>query len=280
FGDFLNQGSLVNYVPGFSTNSGGVALGADYLFGSDFLVGGSLAYSYSALNIHNGGAGSGFGHTNSGYALFYSSYSIEHFFTDLVLLGAYNGFNGTRHVKFGSSFASLNLKPHHTNSGIEGAVHLAMGVPLGPKGEMCDAWFTPYAMVDYIFIHETDYKEHKGDCIDLKVKSRNSDYLRAEEGFRLSAYKVFTCVTVVPEVRLAVAEEWRFHGKKTTARFQEGDIFFTVNGIFPNRVLFVPGAAVSTYFFNNQSILNVRLDAEIARHYWDVKMQVEYSYRF
>ncbi len=279
FGDFLHQGSI-NNVPGFSTETGGIAFGCDYQVNSAFLVGGSLAYSYSALQIGSDNPGGGKGHTNSGYAMFYSTVWQDDFYLDLSLLGGVSGFDGTRRIKFNSSIASVNTSPDHNNIGYEGAAHIGIGAPLGPVGCLNDAWFTPYALADYIFIHETSYKEHGGDCLNLDVNSKNSDLLRAEEGFLLSSCKIYSNITVVPEVRVAVAEEWRFQGKNTTSHFDVGDISFKVKGIFPRRVLFVPGIGVTTYFFCNQSILSVKVDGEFARHYRDVKAQIEYSHRF
>ncbi len=283
FGNFLHQGKKEGgaSVPGFATNSAGIALGYDHPINSTFLIGGSLAYSYSHLSIGNShNAGGGRGQTNTGYAVFYSSAYKDHFFFDLALTGAINWFSGSRNIEFGSIATTVDAKPHHNNRGYEGAGHVALGFPLGPTGPLCDAWCTPYVMADYIFIHETSYKETHADCLDLAVKAKNSDLLRVEEGFRISSCKIFSCITMVPEVRLAAAEEWRFQGKKTTAHFRVGDVNFTVDGISPNRLLFVPGIGMTTYFFNNQSILSMKLDGEIAHHYWNVKAELEFSQRF
>ncbi len=279
FGDFLNQ-QFLGHAPGFSTYSAGIVLGGDYQILPKATVGASLSYSHSELFIGEGAAAQGKGHINTGYLVLYGSTWKRHFFLDLALLGSVDFFSGSRHVEFSSEIASLDENPHHNNTGYEGSAHLALGFPLGPSGKLGDAWCTPYAMADYIFIHETSYKESKGDCINLKVRAKNSDLLRAEEGLRLSACKIFSTITMVPEIRLATAQEWRFSGKKTTARFKVGDVDFTVDGMLPDRVLFVPGFALSTYFFNQQAICTARFDTEIAHKYWDVKVQIEYSQRF
>lgn len=268
YGDWLSQESKKDKV-GFAAATGGALLGYDYIFADHFVVGASVAYTYSDLDFHRS---RGHGHVQSYYGNVYMGYFQKYFFINALVLGAYNDYEAHRKIQF----STINRKAKATPQGAEVAAHGDTGFLFKFK----NFELSPFGMIDYVHLHQNSFTERGAESLDLKVREKNANMLRAEAGL-FGAY----CVAretwkVRPFAKVSWVREVRFEGKHEKASFVDTNCTFEVTGLYPDRTLVAPGAGLTMYFNQDRIAVDLNYEGEFGNHYMDNKANLQISYGF
>lgn len=268
YGDWLSQESKKDKV-GFTAATGGALLGYDYIFADHFVIGASVAYTYSDLGFHRS---RGHGHVQSYYGNVYMGYFQKYFFINALVLGAYNDYEAHRKIQF----SSINRKTKATPQGAEVAAHGDTGFLFKFK----NFELSPFGMIDYVHLHQNSFTERGAESLDLKVREKNANMLRAEAGL-FGAY----CVAretwkVRPFAKVSWVREVRFEGKHEKASFVDTNCTFEVTGLYPDRTLVAPGAGLTMFFNQDRIAVDLNYEGEFGAHYMDNKANLQISYGF
>ena len=200
----------------------------------------------------------------------------ENVFLDASIFGAYNWFHESRNIYIISNLNNIFQRTAtNSHNGGEYIAHLGAETSWGKVIE-----FSPLATVDYVYLHEQGYHEHGADGLDLKVKSKNSDLLRSEIGFRLlRCYSLFNG-QFVPNFKLGWVHEARFKGKTTKASFQDSCCVFSVKGLNPNRNLVAPSLGLIYLSDNIPFSIAARYDGQFGSQYYDQLVSLDLSFKY
>ena len=114
---------------------------------------------------------------NSAYSALYGKWETAHAYLQGEVIRGYNFYKTERDINFGvNPVISREAKGSHR--GMEGAGYLQLGV------KSIRNWisFSPFVSIDYLFLHENDFKEHGANSLNLFVKSKNSALLSSQLG--------------------------------------------------------------------------------------------------
>jgi autotransporter-associated beta strand protein len=220
---------------GFKSDGGSATLGVDYQRCNDFLVGAAVAYSYEKVEfrrIHDKGQ------VQSAYGSLYASWDYGHFFMNTVALGAGNWYKEERRIEF----ADINRRPHATFGGWEALGHLDLGVHFGDRYQ-----YAPFVGVDYIYLHQNQFKEKGADSLNLTVHASNNQLVRTEAGIFFDQCFSASDGRFMLEEKISYIREERFGGEHYTSTMEGGNAgTFTVTGLSPSRNLVSP--AITLFF--------------------------------
>ena len=218
-----------NFEPGFAANSVGFFMGADGTLSSHYSIGGGIGYLHDDLHWKDG---RGQSYTNSAYSAFYAKWETTHGYLQGGLIGGYNLYKTHRDIQFGTSLP-IDRQAKGSHHGAEGAGYLQ----LGAKATQNWISFSPFLSLDYLFLHENDFKEHGANSLNLFVESKNSALLSSQLGIDFWYRRVFSCCqTFTPYAELSVIRESRFLGRREDAKF-EGICPMNIVGYYPSRTL-------------------------------------------
>jgi uncharacterized protein with beta-barrel porin domain len=235
----------------------------------DLYLGLSGAYSYDNIRWHSH---AGNGDVQSVYGSGYAIYSLEHFYINGSLTGAYNSYFGKRHI----DFSTLDRHARSNHGGGEGAAYLG----LGGLFQINEYNLSPYASADYIYLHEAGFREHGANSVDLHVHANNSSYLRGEAGFAANGCIKCKHGTWIPNIKLGVVQEWRFLSRYYQAELIGTGCTFTVKGLKPNRTLFAPGASLTALLDDERVGLSIAYEGEFGSKYSDNNLSLQLNYSF
>jgi len=280
FGEFTQQNATGSEQIGFSSTTGGIVGGADYKLPCNFYLGAGAAYTYSDVDFHHH---RGDGSIRSYYGGLYSSWMTNFFFAELAVLGAYNNYHGNRNIRVNNNPAFvLNRTASHSQGGYEVAGHIGGGALFqNSRGTQ----FTPFVSFDYIFLHQNSYQEYGAQSLDLSVREKRANYLRAVGGFTLSQCFTIRGGKLVPDLKLSYVREERMNGAATEAGIPStnnglGQCFFTVKGINPSRNVFAPGVGLSWLSKEMHYSVTARYNGEFSNHYMDNEATLQVGFNF
>lgn len=268
FGDATNQLNQHGHK-GYHAATGAAVLGFDYAICEQFYLGISGAYTYSAIDWKSSVAD---GHIQSYYGSLYALWTMPHFFMDAALIGAYSDYDAKRKIKF--SYIDRSARSSH--GGGEGLVHLGAGAPF----KLCTIDINPFAYADYMFMHETGFKESGAQALDLSVTDKSSTLLRWEAG--LSFERCFTTKfgQYAPFLKISAVEELRFQGGHYRAKFEDANCHFTVKGLNPDRMMVSPGVGLNMFFCERRMAFSLRYDGEFSDNFWDQMIDFQMLFKF
>ncbi|HSW87306.1 MAG TPA: autotransporter domain-containing protein, partial [Rhabdochlamydiaceae bacterium] len=260
FGGYIHQGHLHDNSR-FHASSVGVAGGIDYLFLETLSIGAFGGFVDSDIDWTEDCALAD-GDIDSGYGGIYATWYPNLFFLNASAFGASNDYKGTRKIQF----STIDRRAKHHQDGSEFAANLNFGVnvPLGL------GFFQPFANFDYVYLHQEGYTEHGAPTFNLKVRSKNTNLLRSQIGFKRTVCFHFDWGSLVPDVALSWARESRFGSRKYKAGFKNfinTHGFFTVQIGKPSRNLFVSNVGLTGEFFGGRLAVGGSYDAAIGRHF-------------
>jgi len=269
FGEFTKQNATGSEQVGFSSTTGGIVAGADYKLPHHFYLGAGAAYSYSDVDFqqHRGD-----GSIRSYYGGLYTNWTTHLCFAELSILGAYNNYHGNRNIRIDNNPAfAINRTASHSQGGYEVAGHLGGG---GLFQISCGTQFTPFVSFDYIFLHQNDYREYGAQGLDLSVREKRANYLRAVGGLTISHCFTIKGGKLVPDLKLSYVREERTNGAATEAGIPPtaanlGQCFFIVKGMNPSRNIFAPGVGLSWLSKEMHYSVTARYNGEFSSHYMD-----------
>lgn len=291
YGDFLQQDRQHEQY-GFHAATGAALAGIDGHATPHLHLGLGGAYSRTHLKW----AGShGNSHISSGYGFAYGTWNVRHFFLEGSFVGGYNNYKANRHI----GFLAIDRHAKSNHHGYTLAGRLTGGFPF----KAGRAEIAPLLSLDYDFLHQTSFKEHGAQSLNLHIHQKNANLLRAEAGFRVTRRCSPQIVEIetsrfdtagptygyiesdarwLPSFQLTVIREWRFQGTRSRSRLQDLDCVFSSNGLNPDRTLISPALGITWLLHEDQISLTLDYAGEFAfgGKFWDQKGNFQLSYAF
>ncbi len=270
FGDFASQNHTPNQR-GYHANSFGLATGYDYEFVHNLYAGGMIGYSNTHLKWSKQ---AGHGDLNSLYGGVYGLWSNQIFRIDVALLAGWTHYETTRKIQF----STIDRKAENHHGGYE--INPSIGFEYDIK--RTNNHIVPFARFDYVFLHQSGFKEHNAKSLNLKVQSKSYDMLRSEVG--LSWYMCIQRqdVKYIPEAKLSYINEARLNNRSLEASFfDELSCSFTSNILNPQRNMIAPGFGLTIDFTEIDFDFAIRYEAEIdPSNYWDQEASIHMTKKF
>ncbi len=206
---------------GFEANSGGVAVGYDRQIGENFVVGCGGAWNYSQLDWHHH---RGHGEVNGVYGGVYGDYQFESFYLGAAFLAGANFYDTSRHIEF----VSINRHATANYQALDILAQISTAYLFGSP----QAFFYPYANVDYLYLQTEGFTENGAQGLNLTVQERSDGTLRTEMGlgFQVQDRNGAETMCISPQVSLGWVNLWPVQRSLYTATFQDASIPFSVRG--------------------------------------------------
>jgi autotransporter-associated beta strand protein len=277
--DQSGRGSLKGYKEKFT----GVTVAADCLFEQHWGMTGGFSYANGDIGIVDGRSSGDFVTYAGSLA---AQGSVAGFFADALFGYLYNRAHVTREMSFKVSTpflsASAKRKAWHNQYANEIVTHLGLGYDIKIKSS--DAHFVniyPFANGDYIYIKQDGYKEKGAHGLDLRVYGKEYDLLRPEGGLGLSYQGCINGANLTLDIAGSYVYEFRFLGKRTKARFEDGNgCRFTVKGLRPNQGLICPAASFGMGSIKHGLSLQLGYHGEFGKHFHLNAAEIELAKAF
>lgn len=159
---------------GAQANSGGLAFGYDGQILENFVLGFGGAWNSSRLDWHDH---RGHGDVNGLYGAIYFDSQIGNFYLGGSCLAGLDFYDAHRHIDFLTTDRHTSAEYQATDIMGQIATAYLFGSP--------QAFFYPYANLDYLYLHTHKINESKADGLDLKVEAHTDATLRTEMGLGL-----------------------------------------------------------------------------------------------
>ena len=172
FGQYIYDNPK-HQTPAFNAASGGFVSGCDYLVQNLYPIGAGVAYAYSSLSHENH---MGKGKINQGSIFTYGRFDYHDFYWNIALLGGYYHVNNNRNI----SFPGYHKTAHSSTNGWQFTPHVEFGYNYARSF----AIITPFITLDDVSNWERGFTEQGADLLNMSVKGRYCNLLRAESGLR------------------------------------------------------------------------------------------------
>lgn len=236
----------------------GGALGGDYRVGKRAYFGIAGAYTYSKVHMNENSADE---RINSAYGGVYGTWFNKWMFVDATFLAAYNHYDGTRNI----DFFGIDRHAKSKHNGYQLSPSLGIGVLYNTT----DYQLQPMARVDYIYTHQSAFKEHGADSIDLKVQKTISQYVRTDVGIKFSQCYSGETIKIIPDLKLAWVWDKQLDDAHFKARFVDTEGGFQTTGMRPVHNLFAPGLGLTIMSNSGGFCFAAYYDIEIGKHFWE-----------
>lgn len=206
---------------GFQANSGGVAVGYDGQITDSFLAGIGGAWNYGNLDWLGSHGG---GEINSFYGALYFDAQGDNFYLGGSFLMGMDFYDTSRHIQF----LSTNRHAHAEFQALDAMGQISMAYLFGAP----QAFFYPYANIDYLYLHTHDFHETGANGLDLAVRARTDMTLRSELGLGLQVQDRNPAETacISPTVSLGWVNMYPLKRPHIGATFAGASIPFTAVG--------------------------------------------------
>ena len=191
FGQWGDQNGKNGYN-GYDYDVFGATLGLDFMFQDHYLIGGSLGYADTHVDMdHNQGDGQ----IDSYYGSLYGSYFSEKGYVDAILSYGWLDFDSSRKIVIGS----IRETARGDHNGDSYSAFVEGGYNLGSK-----TWvFQPFANLFYTYLKEDSFTETGAGGLNQTIKKRNTDALISELGLRITPVFQLGSGLLLPEASLA-----------------------------------------------------------------------------
>jgi autotransporter-associated beta strand protein len=212
-GDFDRVGDTSS-ARGFNLDSGGITLGVDFRFTDHFVAGIFAGYTYTGINIADGGRIA----VDAGKAGLYATYFTGGFYVDTAVQGGYDTYETNR--------AGLDGTAHSSPVGGDLNVLFAPGYNWTVGG----LTFGPTAKFLYAYESTNGFTE-TGSLAPLSVDSQHSNSLISGFGMKASYDWKIGGIIIRPELRLEWEHEYGDVATNVTSQLASGaGDPFTVTG--------------------------------------------------
>jgi len=276
WGDFMHQAHYQR-ESGFHADTGGALLGMDYAVHKNLYLGLGTAYTYSAVDWNQD---LGKGTVQSFYGMLYATWFSDQFFVNGALLGAYNHYAEKRNIRLGTPILGgivISREATADFGGGEVGGYLSGGALFHAGG----VEISPFATLEYYYLHQGSFEEAGAQSIDLLVKSSNTDLLRASLGLGVAKCYVWAKTKWIPSAQVAVMREERFLGSSFQATMKGHEACeFTVHGLKPSRTLVAPLVGITTWMCNDRCSFSLFYGGEFNANYQDQQVNLQIGYGF
>jgi outer membrane autotransporter protein len=235
-------------VSGYSTNFGGLMMGADKAINDQWRAGG--AFSYSSTGINSSDNTSGDTTRVNGYGLFgYASYVAPRWYANLMAGGVYQNYKQTRQIDF-TGFSGT------TNGSFGGSQLVARGEAGYPLA-LGAATLTPLASLSYAYMRQNGYTESGGNGAALSVDAAHATSVQSDLGAKIERAYTSHYGVLIPSVQVAWRHEYDHQKTSIAAQFAAdplGETRFTTQGATPVSDTAVLSAGLTLLRANNLSV--------------------------
>jgi|GEM_PF-2167433 len=225
-----------------------------------------------ATNVHLGATGAfscsdikwkesaGNGSIYAGSGSLFAGYDHARFFIDGCLSGAYNYYQEKRHIRFDP----INRVARGNFDGWQFLSHLRLGgrIRNGRGFEV-----SPFAMADYITMHQDSFTERGAKSLNLDVEDSMYNLLRSEGGLSLNQCFWHYHLQYLLHLKLSYVREDRWQGQTYRANLVDTGCTFRVKGVNPTRNIFAPSLGLTITKWNSKIQISMLYDGEFSRHY-------------
>jgi len=231
-------------LPGYKERFAGFSTAFDYSFEKHWMVTAGFSYASTNMQVPTARTKARF-KTYAGTVA--AAWTDTNWFSDALFSYLYSPVEASRKMHFSVANSTMtaqeSLKASHDESSNQILSHLGGGYAVRfVLDEMTTLRLYPFANLDYFFVPEGGYKEHGAGSLDLKVHSKDYDYLRPEAGVGFGYKRCTASTDVTFDVSVSYVREYRFQGKNTKASFEPVDCTFSVSGLNPENNLISPSA--------------------------------------
>jgi autotransporter-associated beta strand protein len=254
---------------GFTAKSPGFSIGMDALVAHRCYIGGAIGYASTHLHWRRS---LGHAHMQTVYTALYGRWRTARAYLEGSLIGGGSLYSVDREIKFGT-LLKVNRRAKSRHQSLEGSMSLKYGLHWNIEGTI----LAPFANIDYLLLHENQFKEKGAGCLNLKIKSKNSDLLSSEAGIHFSHCYPWNSYSFTPFFQLSIIRESRFKGEEEKASFNCG-CHFKVHGLYPSRTLGSVKAGLD--LFLPSSTLSFFYQGKYSRTYRDHSIYLQYQLAF
>jgi outer membrane autotransporter protein len=194
----------------------------------------------------------------------YAHYTPSCFFVDAILSGGWHWTSARRSILFNAidSFAGLSRCAYSNQNGHDFEVHVQSGFDLGNQ----DWSLTPLARLSYFSNKQKQFQEYGANSLNLIVNGFKAGTLRPYIGAEFSRSFKTAHTSVVPNIHAAWARDVALDNRSITARLQDLNGCFTVNGLCIAGDRAIVGAGINVLCDNDITIFG-RYDAELRENF-------------
>jgi fibronectin-binding autotransporter adhesin len=206
---------------GAQANSGGVAIGYDGQISENFVLGVGGAWNRSHLKWHDH---RGHSDVDGVYGGVYFDSQKDNFYIGGSCLIGTDFYDTSRHIRF----LTTNRKAKATYQALDIMAQIATAYLFGSP----QAFFYPYANLDYLYLNTEEFTESGAGSLDLTVKQHTDTTLRTEMGLGLQVQDTNAAETVCisPLISIGWVNMAPLHRPLLKSNFIGTTIPFSVRG--------------------------------------------------
>jgi outer membrane autotransporter protein len=267
FGAYLNQGARGS-SSGYSANIWGGSLGFDRLLFDHFMFGLSGGYARNYIRTNDANTRTD---ADSYQGSLYASLARDAYYIDGVLSYAYNRYDASRHIAFGTTdrVAKSNYGGQQYSGYLEG------GYTLKNRGLN----ITPLVSLQYMRLHLNDYSESGADSLNLAVDAQTYNTLQSGLGAKLAYPILYKDSQIIPEVHVKWLYDFTGDQQQATSTFTGSGASFSTKGFDPPKSSYNAGAKI-TLMTKFDLALSLNYDFEMKEDFHSHAGYVNVRYTF
>ena len=271
FGEVTNASTAVGSEVSFDAYTGGGLVGMDACVYDAGLIEGAIGAARTSVAL-----GSGAGHQTVNYylAALNGTYTIDDFFIEVGVLGAYDQLESKRYINLPDAVG-------RTASGSHNMWQVTPQLSFGYLFWAASWGVEPFIAEDWVFNFESRNAEHGAAELDSSVAARNSSLLRSEVGVNFYNSYTFTNKAVLLfRATGGYVNEVPFNmGKMNVSFFQVETGSFEVNSFTKAQNLGTAGVEF-IYGATNGMFGSLQYDGEFGQGYSANELQLQVGYSF
>ncbi|MDD5168922.1 MAG: autotransporter domain-containing protein [Syntrophales bacterium] len=221
FGAFLHQNQREG-TNGYDASISGDAVGIDKYFFKHLLLGLSGGYAYGKATTADANTYTG---ADSYQGSLYGNFSRNDYYLNAILSYAYNGYDASRHIAFGTTNRTAKSK----YDGQQYSSYLEGGHTVRAGGFAV----TPLASVQYTRLHMGDYTETGAGDLNLHVESQSYNMFQTGLGAKLAYPLTRQEVVIIPEIHGKWLYDFIGDQQQATSTFTGTGASFVTKGFNP-----------------------------------------------
>jgi len=231
-------------IPGYTSSTSGVVVGYDYLLSRSFLLGGSVGYTSTGINITDS---VGDGGIDSSFGSLYGSLFDKKWYVDFGLSYGDHNYDNHREVNVGaiSGFATSEHDGDMWSTFVESGYNL-----------MAEKWLLqPFVSMRYASLEEDRYQERGMEGANLLLDEHQTESLVMNMGVRFSLPFTIKEWTFIPDVKVAWNHDFDVDRERITAGFDSAPGYkFEMDSADTKKDGVIIGAGLTTISKNHVSL--------------------------
>ena len=241
---------------GFESDSGGISVGADYLFGDGFLAGINVAYSTSAtkFNLTEDVSGGNMDSTQTNVSA-YGMWFNDAGYLDLVASFGSGTYDMERRIFIATTEDAAAAGNEGANDTVFADTDSTAGrfsIGGGMEFRSGAISFAPYGRLSYLGVSMDGYQERGDSVLKLNVNSQDIESLTTGFGFRLVGTYSGSKVIVSPQFNVEMIHEFLDDSRQIVSTYVHDprSIPLTVVTDQPDRTYYTMGVGLSAVLTN------------------------------